>query len=879
MKPGFALSLSFEGISLLQRAAGGWRRVGEVSLEAQDLTGELARLRDRAVALGSGEMRCKVIIPNDQIRFLSVETGSFTGEARMGLVRSALGGATPYPVDDLAFDISVDGATTQVAAVARETLAEAEAFAVEHGFHPLSFVSAPGDNPFLGEPFFGATEHAATLPGADEVEPDGIAVVVIGPVEEPVSTPDAESEPEPEPVPAGFSSRRRKPESQEEKTETPLDRPPEFPPESPPEAPQELPLVSAAPLLGGAERDAPPAPAKPAPVAFRSSALREDDAALPDAPPEQVIAPEPVSVTAPTLDIPEADETDEATGLGGFLSRRKKTERVGPAALAPAASNIPPAPPPVADPMAGPSPTMISSPVDQGVAAYANAATPADETERMTVFGAREHAKVGGKPQHLGLILSAILLLFLAAVAVWASIFLEDGVAGLFRASPAKTELAAVPGTPGIGVKADEPASPSASDPATQAQRPPDPVTETDPGPDTDNAGPVSDEPEAVALLPPATPGVSGLPPPRYINQPDQPASPGLTDTDSAVLDALSDPARDEDQAVEAPVVPAPSDPQTGTDADTVLAATGIRQNAPEEPDTPSIIGLDDLYVASIDRTDLSQDAVALPNVASLATDLPLGEVASPQAAGTAFDLDRSGLVVASVEGTLNPDGVMIYLGRPAVVPPAVPTRFETQPETDAGRERLAGLRPRLRPGNLEERFQRENLGGLTRAELGGLRPRARPESHQQETEEDAAPTAQAVVSSRIPPARPGNFAAIVSAAIRPAETDNSTGGSGTAGAQTAAVAPRTVTPNIPSSASVARQATMKNEINLRRVNLIGVYGTPSNRRALVRLPSGRYKKVKVGDTVDGGRVVAIGDSELRYQKSGRNMTLKIPSS
>ncbi len=71
----------------------------------------------------------------------------------------------------------------------------------------------------------------------------------------------------------------------------------------------------------------------------------------------------------------------------------------------------------------------------------------------------------------------------------------------------------------------------------------------------------------------------------------------------------------------------------------------------------------------------------------------------------------------------------------------------------------------------------------------------------------------------------------------------------------------------------------MRNEINLKRVNLIGVYGTPSNRRALVRLPSGRYKKVKVGDTVDGGRVVAIGDSELRYQKSGRSLTLKIPSS
>ena len=70
----------------------------------------------------------------------------------------------------------------------------------------------------------------------------------------------------------------------------------------------------------------------------------------------------------------------------------------------------------------------------------------------------------------------------------------------------------------------------------------------------------------------------------------------------------------------------------------------------------------------------------------------------------------------------------------------------------------------------------------------------------------------------------------------------------------------------------------MENSINLRKVNLIGVYGTPSNRRALVRLSSGRYKKVKVGDKIDGGQIVAIGESELRYQKGGRNVTLKIPN-
>ena len=60
-------------------------------------------------------------------------------------------------------------------------------------------------------------------------------------------------------------------------------------------------------------------------------------------------------------------------------------------------------------------------------------------------------------------------------------------------------------------------------------------------------------------------------------------------------------------------------------------------------------------------------------------------------------------------------------------------------------------------------------------------------------------------------------------------------------------------------------------------MNLIGVYGKPSSRRALVRLANGRYQKVQVGDRIDGGRVSAIGDSELRYKKGSRNLVLKMP--
>jgi type IV pilus biogenesis protein PilP len=84
--------------------------------------------------------------------------------------------------------------------------------------------------------------------------------------------------------------------------------------------------------------------------------------------------------------------------------------------------------------------------------------------------------------------------------------------------------------------------------------------------------------------------------------------------------------------------------------------------------------------------------------------------------------------------------------------------------------------------------------------------------------------------------------------------------------------------PNIPTSASVARQATIRNAIALRDINLIGVYGTERDRRALVRMPNGRYVKVKVGDRLDGGQIAAIGRNQLRYVKGGRNITLTVPS-
>ena len=130
---------------------------------------------------------------------------------------------------------------------------------------------------------------------------------------------------------------------------------------------------------------------------------------------------------------------------------------------------------------------------------------------------------------------------------------------------------------------------------------------------------------------------------------------------------------------------------------------------------------------------------------------------------------------------------------------------------------------------------------------------------------EESTASAFAVADSVRPTARPGD-------APRRAEAAPA--------AQAAASAPvvqAAAEPAIPTRASVARRATVENALSMNRLALVGVFGAEGAQRALVRLPSGRFEKVKVGDRIDGGRVRAIGDGRLIYVRGGRSVTLEMP--
>ena len=814
MKPDFALSLSFEGISLLYRVEGGWHLLGEAALTSESLGADLEALRELAESIGGPDFRTKLVLPNDQIKYLSLHTGKATRKAREKAIARELEATTPYTAEELAFDTCPAGSETLAAAVARETLDEAEAFAVEHAFNPVCFVAMPPAGSFSGEPFFGPTEAAAKLLKKDTPRADDLPIHVISsgplpaaepepspapppaplsePVSEPAPMPHPETAPSPAPAPAAPEADAEpelplagtpapEPEATGSEEKDAAAARPETPDETPDEGPDEAPIPtfgsrrSATPPLSAARGETPPAPATSTLTASREdeTALRFDPAriaaGLRPHDPEKASKPGHVKTRA-------ARQTtrNSAARLSGLAAHTLKTTgqvvNRGLAVIRDRRS-------------ARPEPAQV--------AATDTRQAPASERQRMTVFGARKN-DARGKPRFLGLALTLVLLLFLAAVAAWAALFMDEGVTSLFRRDP----------------------PPQIANTAPESQ--PVDTLETD-------------------ALPPVSPD---------------------SITDSAEIEAMTDEAH-----------PGALD---SLEAEARYAATGIWQRAPDQALVPLSGSTDDLYLASIDRVVVGKDAVALPSLESYQTDFELARQMSPLSPDLTFDLDDRGLVRATPEGALTPEGIMVYLGRPPVLPTAYPERKAAPgealpPET---RARIAKLRPRLRPADLIEQNERASNGGRTLAELGNMRPRLRPETAKAEEEaEDTTATQYAVASSLRPKTRPADFETIVARAEPTERVEPDT-----SGATAAAVAPA-----IPSKASVARQATIQNAMNLRKINLIGVYGTSSSRRALVRLSNGRFKKVQVGDRIDGGKVAAISDTELRYVKSGKNVVLKLP--
>lgn len=893
MKPRFALDLTNDHATLLERTAEGWLPLGRAAFDAPDLHHQLGRLRAMAEARAPEGFVTKLILPNAQILYFEAAAPGPDRATRRAQIVKALSGRTPYHIDDLVFDFTSGGQRAAVAVITRLTLQEAEAFAAEHGFRPVAFVAIPDAGRFAGEPFFGLSTAAPDLLGADgryDRDQDPVRILAALPMAEPEPEPlPAAEAPPPAPEPEGEPVGETAPEPAmmaptAGDTPAAITLPPSDADEAPfievveddaagKEAPESVAGIGAG-AVGDDTGDALPdeAPADEAPAGGGSAAQETDEGALAEAGP----ADGPQDETQPqdsTSNPADPQGKVAATATMGFQSRRQPT--------AADAGDLPPATDlragerladivPRLGGMAGRAATPAAAPKPgpgavQDPAAARDAAAPLADAGRIARLVARPHATPERKARPSGggflaptalpagmdlprLVAGAVAFLMLAAVLFWA--FLSGGE------TPAPAEI-----------------------PAPVAQAPAAAASET-----------------AAAATP----------------VPEQPAA-----------DAGAD-ATDLAQPTIAAAAPAT---QAATPTDEAAAAA----NPAGESGVPH-----------------PADASALPEPGTLASDLPLPGQPLPQPFGTLLRYDENGLIMATPEGVVTPGGFTLIAGQPPRRPPARPAGLAPAPEaaipatapaSDApfADPALAGKKPRARPAGLtppapatapvDETRLLPPVAPPVDARHAAMKPKARPAAVaaaaaarrvQDEAVADAAASAaraeaeaaaaamasaspQAVATSRRPKARTAAAiaAAVASAqaAAAPAAVDSSAVEAALAEAQTApepepaaAPAPEPEPPpaevdepepldgiaTLPTTRTVAKKSTYANAIDLGEVNLIGVYGSSSNRRALVRMPNGRFVKVQVGDRLDGGKVAAIGDSELRYVKKGRTITLKI---
>ncbi|ADO41978.1 hypothetical protein [Ketogulonicigenium vulgare] len=387
-------------------------------------------------------------------------------------------------------------------------------------------------------------------------------------------------------------------------------------------------------------------------------------------------------------------------------------------------------------------------------------------------------------------------------------------------------------------------------------------------------------------------------------------------------------------------IAPLGNGPVTQDEAESFHDSTGVWIRSPRLAADPRL-GETDLGAATQDQALAAlQDGQAPLNdpaemtEAALIGDTPAAQPAPP-AAGTRLPRDARGFVAATPEGTQMPDGMMIYAGRPATVPPNRPddlvpaealiapdatldataeSEAALAPEVDATAAGIAAtalaaltedaapaaapapavMRPALRPTAIEE------AAALALNAPVVPMPLQRPQA----IVAAAAAAAAVAVAEPVPAAStngdvvaalssimqnaPDPVAAAQQQAAAEAQRQAAAQAAAAAAAANPANAPtreeaaeedEVVVPGSPTGAvpqSVAQSATIAGAMNLREMNLIGVVGRQNDRRALVRLSNGRVEVVRVGDALDGGQVTAIGDNVINYVKRGRTYALQI---
>ncbi len=940
MQPNFALSLSFDGIKLMHRVKGGWHLVGEVPLDAADLDAEIAVLRRNALALEPRGLRTKILIPNEQIRYLSLDST----RAQDLDVRQALDGATPYAIDELVYDFARGGGRTHIAAVARETLDEAETFANGYRFSPVCFAAIPEEYTFPGEVFFGQTTVAHKILGATETaERDETAVRVIGRAsiaalrDEPASgvkapEPVVEAKALPEIAADVADQETAKPETDstpvadkgDDKAATDAAKTPDAD-EPAPEAEQSVADAAKAAVEGKEADDASktdpaaddvtlaenagepdaskgdnaaePA-AEPAAGSTKVETKESDpppakDAAAPDA-----VATDTTAADTKTTDAPEKDSAaaeaatkeatagDKAPDQGSNLDEAKdvvfasraRPDSVKGAVFPPPKPSLPSTIDPVVADKADATPPLFAR--RSAGAAKADIPEPSRLSAGLTPMAPVEDVGKDAAFRRLG-----------GAVA-------DPEVKSTKAKAPTPSLTPKKADRPKAEAPAKDAAKPAKRDGvrgkprylgliltgllvlflllvALFAAKNPDSAVSQLFGFGT---------PTTVAEAPSGD--VSTIP---IDAAPAQAAEAG-TGADTTETTTAATTAADPEIQIGAPVSEA--------EAERIYTATRVWVRDPRSPVVPRSEGFDAAALPSPHNPIATADA-PLALAVNGSADVGLPAPLDPLPAGTSFERDARGFILATAEGTRLPSGIMVKATLPPIVPPTRPgdpAPASVDATTDAATATDAAvaaalapeaeataplpdiptvvrvrppLRPEIAPEAAPEPQPAADLGEPGIA-VAAIRPLPRPAGAAPTVDTaaiaDALAEALPVTEALRPEERPADMAAIVAAAApEPAPEPAPT-------TQAAYQAPQGPTPG-----GVAQAATVDNAIALREVSLVAIMGTSSSRSALVRLANGRIQKVVVGDRLDNGTVTAISATQLIYQKRGQNIVLEMP--
>ncbi len=548
-----------------------------------------------------------------------------------------------------------------------------------------------------------------------------------------------------------------------------------------------------------------------------------------------------------------------------------------------------------------------------------------DTPSAAGIFGAPSGAARRAAPgrTRLGLALGAALVLLMAAVAFLSLWFGADPEPQAALPMPSETALAQAPTAVAAPTDAEagavtatgpEPApavttAPEADQPAEAPEaRAADTATPAEPADAVAEAITEALAPEEdAAAVPPTARTVT--PPPVWTGAPQgSAAGPDDATSGAAALAATAEPGRAE--LPEAPGALAAGPAAASSDAEpdaqplpppfgTVITfgPDGRIVPTPEGVITPDgftlFAGRPPLAPVPAPRADAAAAAAAptgTPAIAEPAA-LPLPAPVDPAHAARQPSARPQAIVeraaaaraAAPSPAATDPLPVTPPANTPGTAPPAA-TEGALPPPVDPAH---AALGPKVRPAAVAARAEAIRAQATAIAAAAEAAARA-------EAEALASASRLAVASSRRPTERPSGLAKAVEAAVAaavatpptpepepeptaaPAPPPEPVVASAPAPAEIDEPEPTEAVPDMPTTVTVARQATVKNAIDLGKINLIGVYGSSGSRRALIRMPTGRLVKVKIGDRLDGGQVAAIGDSEVTYVKGGRSFTLKI---